>query len=170
MYTMIKSSIFSVFFLFSLTNVFAQTLEIPTNYSLETPEDCEALHPTVVQVIDWLQDTPIDEQKDKRTLANAFFIQWLEATPYVGIELHMEFLGYVEKNPELLSIFMGGWAKFAINNPDQKADMPAGAIAGTEAVLAFVNANPGIKKRKALKKLYALQEEGELEDWISNIF
>ena len=167
---MIKSSVLSVIFSLCLASISAQSYEVPTDYSVETAEECEALHPVIIETIDWLHETPIDEDTRKRAQAEAFFLKWLESTPTVGVVLHAELLEFVKKNPELFSTFLGGWAKFAITNPEQKDDMAAGALAGIKDLLTFIDANPSIKKSKPVKKLYAMQEAGELEEWLADIF
>jgi hypothetical protein len=50
---------------------FAQTFEIP-NYKLQNAEDYDTSENDIVNCVDWLMKTPINDQVDKRKDANAF--------------------------------------------------------------------------------------------------
>ncbi len=151
----------------SLYSASAQEWEVPANYKMKKKQDFEKYQSEIVGCVNWLETTPINQQKEKRKDASAFLMIWLVGTDYVSMSIQTEFINYSEKNPDLLFIFMGGWAKFAIENPDQCKNQVKGTVAGLEAVTKFYQANPSLKEDKAVEKLIGLQEKSELETWVS---
>ncbi len=98
--------------MFSLS-IYSQEFIIPENVHLGKAEDYAPLEKDVVKAVEWLLKTPINEQKQKRVEIHAFLIKWLSGSPYVHLEIKPEIVTFVgSKTPDLLMIFMGGWAKY----------------------------------------------------------
>src|ERR1700679_3255172 len=89
----------------------AQTYEVPKNYTLKTKDDYAKYEPEVIHTVDWLQQASWDEPIEKRKEANAFLMAWLTGSPNVSISIGKPLMDLVDKNKELLIIFMGGYAK-----------------------------------------------------------
>ena len=98
-------------------------------------------------------------------MCSAFLLLWLTGTPAVSMELHAEMIEYSEKNPELLILFMGGWAKYVLETGDK--DATAGNVAGLEMVINYYNQyKDQMSKDRSLKKLSKKMEGGELKTYV----
>lgn len=144
----------------------AQTFEVPATYTLEKPADFDYFNKDIVACVDWLIKTPLDKEEPKRKLANAFLLKWVEGHPSITVTLNAEALGYTKKNPELLVIFIGGWAKYMVENPGDKQDMQKGTAAGLRAVAQVYKNNPSVKKDKEAQKFVDLDAQGKLDEWV----
>jgi len=137
-------SLFSILCVFCICFVStAQDFEIPKNIKLDKAEDYAQYSDDVVKAVTWLENTPIETQTNKRTMASAFLMQWMTGTPTVSIAVQAFQVALTEKNPDLLLNFLGGWSKFAIENPSQKDDALAANLAGIKSILTVYKNNKG---------------------------
>lgn len=130
----------------------------------ETKEEFIASEKQVLATIKWLETTPFDQNQEKRTMQKELLFTWLTNSPTVTIALNAEILTFNKKNPDLLLIFMGGWARYSLEN-DYSEDILQGNIAGLKSVIQ-VYQNLSLKKDKEVEKLIALDSKGELEKWV----
>lgn len=161
-------SLFSGIFLFCICFVStAQDFELPTNIKLDKAEDYAKYNTDIVNAVTWLENTPIEEQTDKRTLVSAFLMQWMSGTPTLTISVHAFQVELTEKNPDLLMTFLGAYSKFVIENPSQKEDTLAANVAGFQSLLKVYknNKGKGIKKDKKVEKLLKL-DDVKLKKWV----
>ena len=158
-----------VFVLLTLlnTSMIAQEFEVPKNYVLKTNEDYSKYENDILKCIDWLINTPIKTQEDKRKEANTFFLAWLTGCSSVSIEIKTEIVNFTKPNADLLMIFMCGWTKFTLETKD-KDNKIMGNQKGIEAVIDFYIKNKeDLKKDKNVEKYIEMKEEGKLEEYIS---
>jgi len=156
----------TLFFISLSTGFFAQNLEIPKNYKFEKTEDYAPYEQDVVNCINWLMATPINEQTQKRSEANAFVLQWLMGCPYVHIEIKPEIVNFIGETPDLLTTFIGGWAKYSIESKDYD-NKAAGNLAGIESVIEFYKKNKKqITKDKNVENYIKMKEKGTLKDYV----
>lgn len=160
--------LFSILMFSFLTfNLFAQEFEVPKNYVLKGKEDFSKYESEVLKGIDWLFQTPINSQSDKRKEVNMFILSWLEGSPTVSVEIKQEIVSFMKPNPDLLMIFMCGWTKYSLENKDYNNKIK-GSQKGVEAVIEFyVKNKENLKKDKNVEKYIKLKEEGKLEDYIT---
>ena len=160
----------------------AQTFEVPENYHLNVKTDYEFYEPVVVKCVDWLIATPIDQEQDKRKAAYKFLLQWCIGSPTVHINVNTDIIFDIrdERVPNYLLIFMGGWAKNAIEADIHQATLEesaadkdaqlSGNVAGIEAVLVFYENNKGQLPQNAnIEKLLKLQQKGRLEKYVKKL-
>ncbi|WP_340156167.1 hypothetical protein [uncultured Winogradskyella sp.] len=154
--------------LFVAQTSWSQTFNIPDNVKLEVAEDYVKHEQRIVECINWLENTPISDDADKRLLANAYLMKWATGTPTVTIEMQAFQIDLAKKNSELLIIFMGGWIKYAIENPTDKDNIKAANIAGLNSVIKVYTANKGkgLKKDKRIEKLIKM-DASELQNWVA---
>ncbi|PCJ96097.1 MAG: hypothetical protein COA50_07910 [Flavobacteriaceae bacterium] len=152
---------------FVCQTAFAQDFEIPKNIQLEKESDYAQYEVDVLNGINWLENTPLNEQTTKRENANAFVLAWIIGTPSVTIELHTFQVDLTKKNSVLMTTFLGGWAKFALENPSEKNNNIKGNIAGFQSLMKVYAANKGkgIKKDNKVEKLLK-RSPVELEAWV----
>lgn len=151
------------------TSAFSQTFEVPEKTKFEGRSEYAKYEPEVLACINWLENTPVNEEEEKRTKANTFFLIWISGSPTITIEINRIATSLSKKNADLLFTYMGGWTKYMINNPEDTKDMVKGNIAGVKSVLKVYEANlaNGFKKNKKIEKLLQFSEE-ELEQWVKD--
>lgn len=134
-----------------VTTVHARAFEIPDFYSFETPEDYETYEQEMLAGINWLLETPMDEQTAKRQKTNDFVLKWMAGTPKVTLRIQASVVTFMTTSPELLIVFMAGWTKYALAQQAYK-EPRSGTLAGLEAVIAFY-----IKNKAAMGKVKMLK-------------
>ncbi len=118
----------------------------------------------ILDCITWLQMTPIEVDRDIRYTANAFLLQWLSKSPEVNVELRSDLVDMAEKNPDLLVIYMSGWAAYSLKNGEPYPSVEA-HIQGIEAVRDFYRKNrDGLNRDKHLEKLIKKESKGKVHD------
>lgn len=146
---------------------YSQDKELPDALVLETKEDYAKYEENVINSINWLINTPIETEKDKRTEVNAFLMKWLTGSPNVTIELNQEVVTFMECG-DCLMVFLGGWAKYVLENNENKNNLK-GNIAGIESLIAFYNNNKAeMGPNKAIEKYVKLKDKGKLESYIKS--
>lgn len=144
----------------------AQEFSVPQNFEPKSNKDYAAAHNDVVDCVDWMMATPLNEQIDKRKKANAFLLQFLTGSPDVHIGINPNIVTFMESSPELLMIFMGGWAKYSIEN-NLVDDAKAGSLAGIEAVIDFYSKNRSfMSKDKHVEKYIKMKNKRTLKDYV----
>src|SRR5688572_22517769 len=99
-----------------------------------TKEEFVASEKKVISTINWLEDTPLDQDTEKRKSQYALLMGWLTNSPTVTIELDALVVSFTEKNSDLLMIFMGGWTKFCLEN-NYSNDKVKGNVAGIKSAI-----------------------------------
>lgn len=156
-------SFFLIFGIYAAS--FAQTGELLSELP-ETKEEFVASEKKVIATINWLEDTPLDQDAEKRKIQYALLVAWLTNSPTVTIEVNSNILTFVKKNSDLLIIFMGGWAKYCLEN-NYSIDKVKANIAGIKSAIKVYKKDIGIKKDKAMEKIIELDDKGELETWVT---
>lgn len=137
------------------------------DYKLEKKEDYAKYETDVINMYNWLLTTPIGAEPEKRKAINAFVIQWISGSPNVTIELSADIVTYMDCG-ECLTIFMGGWTKYALETKDFEGKVK-GNLAGTEGVIEFYTLNKkALGKNKEIEKLIQLKNDNKLENFIKS--
>jgi hypothetical protein len=143
----------------------AQDFEVPKNYKLETSKDYDTYEKDIVNCVNWLTNTAVNVQTDKRKEANAFLLKWLSGSSKVHIEIKQEIVTFMD-NGELLMIFIGSWAKYSLESGDFNNKIK-GTSAGLESVIDFYTKNKGlIPKNKGVDQYLKMKEKGTLKEYI----
>ncbi len=155
------------FFLFSFficsVSVYAQTFDVPKDFDAKNVKDFRKYNKDVVNCVNWLENTPVDQDKLKRKDAATFLIEWISGSPDVSITISDKTVTFVE-SPDLLLCYMGGWTKYVIESGNY-ADSVKGNLAGIKSVIKVYKANKSMKRDKEVDKLVALDARGELEKY-----
>lgn len=143
----------------------AQDFKVPVDYNFEKPEDYGFYEKDVINCINWLFKTPLNEAKEKRANANRFLLKWIMGSPSVAIELNANILTFMSSSPDLLIIFFGGWTKYVLESKDD--DKLEGNLAGLNATIDFyVKNKKHMKKDKELEKLFKMKEKETLREFV----
>ena len=146
--------------------LFGQSFQVPQGYAFTTKEDYAKYQQQVIEAVNWLEQTPLNQEADKRKQVNAFLLKYLEGSPTVSIELKEYVMEFTQKNPDLLMAFMGGWAKHKLQNASL-TDKVKLNTAGVKTVLKVYQLGGAIKD-KSLEKLIKLTSDQELEEWVKS--
>lgn len=163
-----KKLLFSLWAFFICISVLGQDYNVPKNYKFENKESYKVYEPQIKEAIEWLLQTPLGKDANKRQEANAFLMAWLTGTPDVHLKMDANFMmNFIKVNPELIMPFTAGWTKYSLDN-GYSEDALLGTKAGTEAVINFYRKNRGyLKKDGSIEKYEKLMEKGKLESEIS---
>ncbi len=160
-----KKTSLSLLILFAIATAHAQEFELPDQYKFEKAADYATYESHVIQAIDWINETPLNQEENKRKETNAFLLKWISGSPTVHLEIKQEIVTFID-SPDLLMIFMSGWTKYALQSKDFNNKVE-GSLAGVEAVIAFYEKNrQSMKKDKAVEKYVKLKANGKLRAYI----
>tara|TARA_R110001592_G_scaffold325782_4_gene606241 strand:- start:145583 stop:146101 length:519 start_codon:yes stop_codon:yes gene_type:complete len=164
----IFSSILAIVLL--ATSVSAQEFVVPQKYSLEKTADYAPYENDVIACATWLETAPVKGEKKKLKAANKFLMQWLTGSPSVTIEINEKIVNFSEVNPELITVFMAGWAKYALENKVSYNEVLAN-IAGIKSVVKSYNTNlnKGMKQDEAIEKYKELIEHKQITKWVNHM-
>jgi hypothetical protein len=141
----------------------AQEFEVPTNYKFENIEDYGFYRDDVMNAIHWYETTPLNEESEKRQLINQFLFQWLSGSPSISINILPYVMELSKENPDLLMVFMGGWARHQIQFEEHN-NLKLNML-GINSIIKLYKLG-GINKDKNLEKLIKIIEKGNLEQWV----
>ena len=162
-----RRSLFILLFLLTSSSLFSQNFEVPRSVSFENTEDYTKQRDNVVKAINWLENTPIGQEANKRKDVNAFLMTWLTGSPDVTIAIDQNIVTFMDCS-DCLMIFMGSWAKYALTNKDYDNSLK-GTLYGIEGVINFYKKNKiALGKNKAIEKYVKLKNKEKLEDFIKS--
>ena len=154
--------ILTLFFSFTSFSQEGELLnKIPT-----TKEEFIKSEPAVINTINWLENTPLEQDAEKRKLLAANLVAWLANSPTVTIEVNSKVASFVKKNNELLIIYMGGWAKYSLQNSYSQDEVKC-SVAGIKSAIKVYQSEKSLKKDKQMDKLIELDTNNKLEAWVA---
>jgi hypothetical protein len=160
-----KKLILLTLFALGAATVHAQTFEVPQNVKFEKAADYARYEKEVIQAVNWLASNAPDNESAKRKEVSAFLLMYLTGTPDVSIEINAEIITFMESSPDMLMLFMGGWAKHTLENNDK--DIVNGNLAGLKAVTSYyTNFSSELKKDKNIEKFVKMESKGKLKDFV----
>jgi len=155
-----------IVFALAATTTFAQDFEVPQNPTLRTNEDYVAQEPNILAAIDWLMKTPPGDQKDKRQDVDAFLLKWMTGTKAISMGIDSKILTFMESSPDLLTIFMAGWTKYALETKEGDNQV-TGNIHGLGAVIDYyIKFKQSTAKDKHVEKYVKMKADGTLSKFI----
>ncbi len=147
------------------TVAFSQDVQVPTNFQPKNESDYAKYESDVLKCIQWVMQTPANEQTGKQKEVNAFLLMWMSGTSSVHIEVKQEIVTFMD-TPELLMIFMGGWTKYTLETKDADNKVNC-SMAGVEAVIEYYTKNRALlSKNKGVEKYLKMKEKGTLKEYI----
>ena len=119
----------------------------------------------MIRCFDWLMATPANKESEKRMDAGAFMMKWLSGTPYLTVDVQPKIVNFMDVNPDLLLIFVGGWTKHVLVTGD--TSKVNANVKGLESVMQFYTRNrETLQKDKHVEKYIKMKEAGELESFV----
>jgi hypothetical protein len=154
------------FIVISFSTVYAQEFSVPEIVDFKNEADYAKYEKDAIACADWLENTPLNQDRDKRAKANAFMIKWISGSPAVSIGIDEMVTKLADKNEQFLVLFMSGWTRYALENNYSK-DNKRGYLEGLKSVVNVYKKGIDIKKDKDVEKFVELNDKGELEVWVN---
>jgi hypothetical protein len=157
-------TLFSIIFLVISSSLFAQDFEVP-NYKFKKKQDFAKYNKAIIECIDYLISTPLNEQSGKRQEASKFFVEWVMGTPDVTIEVDFKKVEFLNEEPQFLISYMAGWSKYVLKTKDK---IPLnGMIAGIESTITFyLNNRDTLAESQTIEKYMQLKQDDKLKEYI----
>ena len=145
-----------------------QDLDLPKGITLKYTIDYATYEPYVSKCVTWLENTPLDKDKDKHSDVYAFLVNWVNGAPNVHVQIESAFLNLKQKkNFPLLVLYMGEWSLYELKNGD-KSNPTQAALQAIRSLAKVYKKSNGLVKDKTLEKLIELDEKGNLESFVAN--
>ena len=158
---------------------------IPFDYTETDPQEFYKYEQNVLNCVDWLINTPIDEHTIDRQVISQFVLIWVQATPSVAINYDpklLEFAQNIQHQEEVLMVYIGGYMAGLLREKEaqgklnqmtvvpkgtNKADRITGATNAIESTLKFYELNKDvIGRNRTLERYKKMQKEGTLNEYI----
>lgn len=153
------------FLLYAASDSSAQDFKTPEHGEFESAEDYRLFEGEILKAVDFLENTSLDEEKDKRKEAAIFVLKWLEGSPDLIMNIRPYMVEINKKNKDFLLIFMGGYARYAIENHYAVNEFNA-ALSGLKSVFKVYKNGKGVSKDSVVEELIEKDEDGKLEAWL----
>ena len=162
----IKNYLILLLIPFTASKSFSQDVQlldsIPT-----TKEGFVKSEPAVINTINWIESTPMNQDVDTRKQIYATLLAWITNSPTLTITLDQKTTPFIKKNSNLLIVFMGGWTKYALQN-SYSEDAVKCNLAGIKSAIKVYQMGNGMKKDKEMEKLIEMDSKNELESWVTS--
>ncbi|MCD6064798.1 MAG: hypothetical protein K0R82_2709 [Flavipsychrobacter sp.] len=116
----------------------------------------------VIPCIEWLQRTPLTEDKNERRRVDNFIMYWLQKTTDVIVTMPDYLVKFQSINNEFYFLYTGGWIKYALQTHD--TNRVNCFLAGVNSMLDYYEAGMGVKRHAYLDKLVAVRKNNKLRD------
>lgn len=142
----------------------AQAFKVPSVVSYKSDADFKLYEPQIIPAIEWLESTPFDVNIELRQQTSTFLTKWVQGAPNISILVMPYILDLAKDKPQIMSLFLGGWARYALQHPKEKSEY----ILNMAAVQTVLNAysRGGLNDQK-LNDLQEVQKKGDLGEWVS---
>jgi len=138
--------------------------EIPKQYGWNTPQEYAADEARVKEVLKWLCSQPLGLDIQKRSLANAYVMEWITGTPSLRLEVNSEAFPFIDQHPELLFSLIQGMAYYAMGHPEEKNAVKLHAEA-LETVAHHAELSEELSKDGDLKRLMRANRKRQLKEF-----
>ena len=162
------SFLFSALIAFCSAQLSAQDLDLPKHISLKYTIDYATYEPYVSKCVTWLENTPLDRDKEKQAEVCSFLFNWVNGAPNVHVEIETAFINLKQKkNFPLLVIYMGEWSLYELKNGD-KSNPTKAALQAIRGIIKVYQKGNGLAKDKNIEKLIVLDSKGGLEKYVAD--
>lgn len=156
--------ILSVIFSFFVSLAMSGQPDLPAVVPLHDAEDYQEAEALAVEAMDWLMNTPLDEQEEERSRLNVFCMEWIAGHPSYRVELNSALLPFATKHPQLLYVHIYACIEKIMEDPD--SDMVDYNEAGIRAVLKSAGITKGLNQCETLSNIIKAADEHQLREWV----
>lgn len=123
------------------------------NIELNNEIDCRLMEPQILICVDYILSTPINQSDIKRTYAIEAIKRWMNKTPNYIFHIDKDVAPILDREGNVLSVFISAMCKFSIENPDKGNDQQAVASYAWNTILDYAaNKSNNVPLTSELKK------------------
>ncbi|MCL2649663.1 MAG: tetratricopeptide repeat protein [Candidatus Azobacteroides sp.] len=135
-----------------------------SNMELNGEIDCRLAEPQILVCDNYILSTPVDPKNKNRIFATTAVRRWLDKTPDYVFHVDKDVAKILDREGNVLNVFIAAMTKFAIENPEQGNDSKAVALYAWNATLDYIaNKENNIKQTGEIKKMIKARNNGTLE-------
>jgi hypothetical protein len=156
--------------IFAASNAKAQDFRCPNSYSFSTDEECMAAEKDILSAIDYLFNTPINNNDRNQLATKEYLLQFMTDCHYFKLSLDAKILTFINGDSEykgdLMIIFASGCTKYYLQTRDFSNKLEA-TINGLEMTIDYYKKNKKtFKNISEMEKLLQLQQKGKLQQFV----
>ena len=150
-------------------NAYSQSVfEVPRDVILTTKPDYAKYNSAIIGAANWIEQTDLDKEKEKRVKVNDFVMKWISGSPTVSVPINEGVMKLIGKNSQLLMVYMSSFAKTVLEHPDVN-NLVAQEKAGITSIANVYKKGIEIQKNKELERVMRLTDS-ELDSYIAERF
>jgi hypothetical protein len=111
----------------------------------------------------WLVKKPLHRNVQLRSEVEGYCMKWLCGHPHIKIELLTKQVPYLDRNPQLLYVYLSKWVLLSLEEPD--LPVMEKHLRATKAVLKLAAKSKGLVEDETLIKLIHNWRSGDLPEW-----
>lgn len=143
---------------------------LPDEYVLNTQEDYEAHEELVVQCLEWLLDTPLNENRNHRNEVNGFIMIWLSGSPEISLDIKSRAMPFLEQDEELFFTFLHGMSLYKLKHKKEE-DLILLHAEGLRAVAKqSLQSEDHVERTKVIKKIVKAHKKSRLIELTREFF
>lgn len=157
---------FFLFLTFQTASSYGQELPNLKNIKLNKKAGYKHAEPTIVKIVDYLFQTPIDKKNKARNNAGQFLVDWMNGTPDYIFYLEEKETSFFNTDSDLLLMYMAALTKFSLEHPTEKEKQQQ-ALGAMGLVLPYLYQHSDKKTwTKELWQLYDACQNGKLREFL----
>ena len=139
-----------------------QFFQLP-NMELNDEIDCRLMEPQILLCAGYILSTPVNAADKNRTYAINAVKRWMLETPDYSYNIEKNVAKILDKEGNVMSVFVTAMTQFSIENPDKGNDSQAVSWYAWNTVLDYVSTPANnIKLTGEIKKMIKAKQEGTL--------
>ncbi len=149
---------------------FGQDIKVPVNTQFKKVIDYETYKDSMVMVANWMMNSPITKDREKRDAANKFVLSWISGISSTHFNVRQDFKNEITKDKsnfystDLFMDYIAGMVLFKINN--DRADEFETQEAGIKALMQGYESVENFCTVKFIEMLNKQEKIGKLSEWI----
>ena len=147
--------------------VIAQRFEVPADYSFDSKEGYHKYDNDIIKCVNWMEKTPPKESNNKVKKAGDFLAEWLTGCPYVHFAQNVRIDAFLANSPELRIYYMGGWARYALQNPIKTSKVEC-CMAGIRCAIKVYKDNKFLDRDPNVDEVAGIDAQGKLQEWVAD--
>jgi len=148
---------------------YARDFPLPKDFVFDPHKAMDQYTKYIIPCVNWLQQTPLNEDRNERTRVNDFVLNWLQINPDLNIGLPDYSLKFNGINQDLLYLFMEGWIKYTLETKD--TNITNCSVAGINSMLDYYRSGKavGVGKSEYLENLDRIKQSGLLKELFDTV-
>ncbi len=156
----------SLLIIVSISGFFSLAQSAYSDIKLEEKADFQLAEPFVLKASNYLFTSKYDKDDLERLYAIEFIMKWMGGTTDYSFEINEKYTQPFIHETDLLGLYMGAVAKYALEHKSQAKDVNAISLNAVKMVINYSSKQiNNLKQTGELKKLATALKRGELEKY-----